>query len=329
MLEADERCLHRGPDAHSTRTTGCLAASVVVDESHIGKDEPVPHATSEVSHGRYVAAPSPSTSMVRGQILGSRPAPGSSMLIERYRHPGPRDRCCDCLRRRSAPAVHPSSPRALRPAARKSPAAPSWLSHPRAHPRPGQPRIPARPKSAHRWGIENGPDPSVGVTTLAVDVLPAAGRAASGRLFAAIAPMTVSVLYPAFHDSHVAACCDWCWRRDRTARPDLLGPKRLETKPNRYTLRKPWTPTLTPPLGIRQSVGRTGICFDNALAESFNAAVKVERVHRTAYPTRKKAREDIARYIEIRYNCKRLHSALGYRTPQEVHDEYLNRQLAA
>jgi len=82
-------------------------------------------------------------------------------------------------------------------------------------------------------------------------------------------------------------------------------------------------------LGIRQSVGRTGICYDNALAESFNAAVKVERVHRTAYPTRESARKDIARYIEIRYNRKRLHSALGYRTPQEAHDEYLNRQLAA
>ena len=82
-------------------------------------------------------------------------------------------------------------------------------------------------------------------------------------------------------------------------------------------------------LGIRQSVGRTGICFDNALAESFNAAIKVERVHRTAYPTRKKAKEDIARYIELRYNRVRLHSALGYRTPQEVHDEFLNRQLAA
>ena len=53
-------------------------------------------------------------------------------------------------------------------------------------------------------------------------------------------------------------------------------------------------------LRIRQSVGRTGICFDNALAESFNAALKVERVHRTVYPTRKKARDDIARYIEIR-----------------------------
>jgi transposase InsO family protein len=82
-------------------------------------------------------------------------------------------------------------------------------------------------------------------------------------------------------------------------------------------------------LGIRQSVGRTGICFDNALAESFNAAVKVERVHRTVYTTRKKAKEDIARYIELRYNRTRLHSALGYRTPQEVLDEYLNRQLAA
>ena len=82
-------------------------------------------------------------------------------------------------------------------------------------------------------------------------------------------------------------------------------------------------------LGIRQSVGRTGICFDNALAESFNASVKVERVHRTVYSTRKKAKEDIARYIELRYNRSRLHSALGYRTPQEAMDEYLNRQLAA
>ncbi len=77
-------------------------------------------------------------------------------------------------------------------------------------------------------------------------------------------------------------------------------------------------------LGIHQSVGRTGICFDNSLAESFNAALKVERVHRTAYPTRKKAREDIARYIELRYNRTRLHSALAYRTPQEALDEYLN-----
>jgi putative transposase len=81
--------------------------------------------------------------------------------------------------------------------------------------------------------------------------------------------------------------------------------------------------------GVRQSVGRTGICYDNAMAESFFAALKNERVHRTHYPTREHARRDIARYIELRYNTKRRHSGLDYRTPQQVHDEYLNRQTAA
>jgi putative transposase len=80
--------------------------------------------------------------------------------------------------------------------------------------------------------------------------------------------------------------------------------------------------------GLRQSVGRTGICYDNAMAESFFAALKNERVHRTVYPTREHARKDIARYIEFRYNVKRLHSGLGYRTPQEVYDEYLLRNQA-
>src|SRR5262249_46559216 len=82
-------------------------------------------------------------------------------------------------------------------------------------------------------------------------------------------------------------------------------------------------------LDISQSVGRTGICFDNELAESVNGVVKVELVHRTVYDTRRKAYNDIARWIELRYNRTRLHSALGYRTPQEVLDEYLNGQEAA
>ena len=76
-------------------------------------------------------------------------------------------------------------------------------------------------------------------------------------------------------------------------------------------------------------MGRTGICYDNALAESFNGALKVERVHRTVYATRRKAHEDIARYIELRYNRKRLHSAIGYRTPQEAMDEYLEMKATA
>lgn len=82
-------------------------------------------------------------------------------------------------------------------------------------------------------------------------------------------------------------------------------------------------------LNIRQSVGRTGICYDNAMAESFFAALKNERVNRTVYPTRKHAITDVARYIELRYNSKRLHSGLGYKTPNEVLDEYNKHQLAA
>ena len=82
-------------------------------------------------------------------------------------------------------------------------------------------------------------------------------------------------------------------------------------------------------LHIRQSLGRTGCCYDNALAESFFAALKNERVHRTVYPTRNKAKQDIAHYIEIFYNRRRLHSALGYRTPHEIRIEHLNEQAAA
>jgi len=82
-------------------------------------------------------------------------------------------------------------------------------------------------------------------------------------------------------------------------------------------------------LDIKQSVGRTGICYDNALSESVNGTLKVELVHRTVYPTRQKAHDDIARWIELRYNRTRLYSGLGYRTPQEVMDEYLNGQEVA
>jgi transposase InsO family protein len=80
---------------------------------------------------------------------------------------------------------------------------------------------------------------------------------------------------------------------------------------------------------IRHSVGRTGICYDNAMAESFNAALKNELVHRTQYPTREHARRDIVRYIEFWYNSKRRHSGLQYKSPQQVLDEYLERQTTA
>lgn len=68
----------------------------------------------------------------------------------------------------------------------------------------------------------------------------------------------------------------------------------------------------------------------NYTSAEFAAVLKdLGIVHRTAYPTRKRAHDDAARYIEVRYNRQRLHSAPGYRTPQEVLDEYLDAQVAA
>jgi putative transposase len=80
---------------------------------------------------------------------------------------------------------------------------------------------------------------------------------------------------------------------------------------------------------MRQSVGRTGVCWDNAMAESFFGALKNEWLNRMTFLTRSDARREVVTYIETFYNRRRLHSGLSYKTPLEVHDEYLNRQLAA
>jgi len=69
---------------------------------------------------------------------------------------------------------------------------------------------------------------------------------------------------------------------------------------------------------IRTSLGRTGVCWDNAAAESFFAALKNEMYYRHSFPTRARARFAVAEYIEVFYNRQRLHSTLGYRTPFEA-----------
>lgn len=73
---------------------------------------------------------------------------------------------------------------------------------------------------------------------------------------------------------------------------------------------------------IRRSLGRTGVCWDNAAAESFFATLKNEMYHRHIFPTRAKARFAVAEYIEVFYNRKRLHSTLGYRTPFQALTDY-------
>ena len=64
-----------------------------------------------------------------------------------------------------------------------------------------------------------------------------------------------------------------------------------------------------------QSMSRTGNCWDNAVAESFFGALKSELVHRTSFQTRDDAQVALFDYIEIFYNRRRLHSALGYLSP--------------
>jgi putative transposase len=78
---------------------------------------------------------------------------------------------------------------------------------------------------------------------------------------------------------------------------------------------------------IRISVGRTGQCWDNALAESFFASLKGECLDQRTWPTHASARRAIVDYIGW-FNGTRLHSALGYLTPNEFEATAENQTLA-
>ena len=66
---------------------------------------------------------------------------------------------------------------------------------------------------------------------------------------------------------------------------------------------------------IVPSMGRSGTALDNAMAESFIATLKSELVHRHHFPDREAAKSAIFEYLEGFYNRRRLHSALGYKSP--------------
>jgi transposase InsO family protein len=65
------------------------------------------------------------------------------------------------------------------------------------------------------------------------------------------------------------------------------------------------------------SMSRKGNCWDNAVAESFFHTLKEELVHQQRYKTRDDARHSIFEYIEVFYNQQRLHSSLGYMSPDQ------------
>lgn len=68
---------------------------------------------------------------------------------------------------------------------------------------------------------------------------------------------------------------------------------------------------------VRRSLGRTGICFDNAVSESFFATYKKELIHTRPWPDLKTLKKHTFQWIEEYYNGKRRHSTLGYLTPNE------------
>ena len=81
--------------------------------------------------------------------------------------------------------------------------------------------------------------------------------------------------------------------------------------------------------GFIGSMSRKGDCWDNSVAESFFASLKKERVHWYSYPTRYEAQQDVLDYIAMFYNSRRLHSYLGYVSPNAYESSMAEMREAA
>jgi putative transposase len=76
--------------------------------------------------------------------------------------------------------------------------------------------------------------------------------------------------------------------------------------------------------GIARSMGSTGVCWDNAVAETFFATLKKELVHRRSWPEREELRREVFDYIEIFYNATRRHSTLGMLSPARYEERMIS-----
>ena len=81
--------------------------------------------------------------------------------------------------------------------------------------------------------------------------------------------------------------------------------------------------------GIVCSMSRKGDCWDNACMESFFGSLKTEWLSTKKYSTRNEAEKDIFKYIELFYNRKRRHAALGYLSPAAYEENYERKQQLA
>lgn len=77
--------------------------------------------------------------------------------------------------------------------------------------------------------------------------------------------------------------------------------------------------------GMQHSFSRKGNPYDNACMESFHSVLKKEEIYLHTYQDFKEASRAIFEYIEGWYNRKRIHSAIGYMTPQQKEDEKLKK----
>jgi len=79
---------------------------------------------------------------------------------------------------------------------------------------------------------------------------------------------------------------------------------------------------------IRQSMGRRGVCYDNAAAESFFSTIKRELVDRYKWDDAKHLRIHLFEWIETWYDTRRLHTSIGMRTPHQAYLDHLNQSAA-
>ena len=77
--------------------------------------------------------------------------------------------------------------------------------------------------------------------------------------------------------------------------------------------------------GLTRSMCYTGVCWDNAMAESFFATLKTKCYYRRVWPTKKHARLEVEAWIEDRYNRRRRHASLGQITPVAFEMQYSNQ----
>jgi len=80
---------------------------------------------------------------------------------------------------------------------------------------------------------------------------------------------------------------------------------------------------------VVRSMSRKGNCWDNAVAESFFKTLKCDIIYENKFLFIDQAKIEVFQYIEIWYNKKRLHSALGYKTPEEMEKWLTNTKLVA